>query len=334
MSMVWDDANARRGLIVRELVETERKYVQDLELLQRYASAVFQSNIIGQDVFGILFPNIDKLVNFQHNCLFKFESIAELPWVEQRWGQAFLEREEEFLEIYGPLCANYQSASDLVIDHAQSLAALNHIIIARSELPGFIIKPISRICKYPLLLDCLLKACNLDDYPYYEELKAGSDAHKRVTDKVNEIQRQTENEQTIKDLVSRVEDWKGHQVEDFGRLLLDDVFVVTKSDIDREYNVFLFEKMFLCCKEARNPDDAINKRAGRVRSSVLKKQSMQTKKKCPLLLKGRIFLRNVFRVESQNPHTNSSASSASNQYSQYPLSVWWKGDNGEEFLTL
>lgn len=36
---------------------------------------------------------------------------------------------------------------------------------------------------------------------------------------------------------------------DFGELLRDDVFVVKRSDVDREYRVFLFEKIIIFCKE-------------------------------------------------------------------------------------
>jgi len=83
---------------------------------------------------------------------------------------------------------------------------------------------------------------------------------------------------------------------------------VTKSDVDREYHVFLFEKIILCCKEV--PLNAPNgsKKTGK-NGSLLKKQaapaplSLQgsapsSRKTTPLVLKGRIFLGNVTQAMS------------------------------------
>jgi cell division control protein 24 len=139
------------------------------------------------------------------------------------------------------------------------------------------------------------------DYPHYEELKAGSASAKRITDKINEAQRRAENNQTMQNLALRVDDWKGHHVSQFGELLLEDIFIVTKSEVDREYHVFLFERIILCCKE----DTSIggNKRVGKNNSILKKPQSngsplpgsagSSKKKMTPLLLKGRIYLNNV-----------------------------------------
>ncbi|KAL0574703.1 Guanine nucleotide exchange factor for Cdc42p [Marasmius crinis-equi] len=329
--------NARNN-IVREIVETERKYVQDLEIMQKYATALAQSNIIDQDTIHFLFPNLNKLLNFQRKFLIRLESTAELPWPDQRWGQHFLESEEEFV-VYEPYCANYTAASELMLTNEQSLSALNHLINVKGELPAFLIKPVQRICKYPLLLDSLIKASSDEDYPHLAELKEGSEAAKRITDKINEAQRQAENELTVKNLQTRVEDWKGHHLENFGHLLLDDIFIVTKSDIDREYHVFLFEKIILCCKEALPAPP--NGRKVSKSNSILKKQSTSApltpgipgqpqKKNTPLLLKGRIFLGNV----TQAVPTPSRNSTASGIPTQYPLAVWWKGDDDLEYFTL
>lgn len=144
-----------------------------------------------------------------------------------------------------------------------------------------------------------MKKSSPADYPLYDNLVDGSAAAKRVADKINEAQRRAENLQTVQALQSRVEDWKGHHLSNFGELLLDDIFLVTKSEVDREYHVFLFEKIILCCKEAVVvPSKKVAKN-----NSLLKKQSIHTtvpggsglskKKNTPLLLKGRIFLNNV-----------------------------------------
>ncbi|KAJ7096355.1 hypothetical protein C8R44DRAFT_843754 [Mycena epipterygia] len=329
---------AARNNIIREMVETERKYVQDLEIMQKYATALSQSNLIDQDTIHLLFPNLNKLLNFQRKFLIRLEGTAELAWQDQRWGQHFLQAEEEF-SVYEPYCANYTNASDLMLANEQNLAALNHLINVKGELPAFLIKPIQRVCKYPLLLDSLIKASSAAGYQHYEELKSGSDAAKRITDKINEAQRRAENDQTVKSLHTRVDDWKGHHLENFGELLLDDIFVVTKSDIDREYHVFLFEKIILCCKEALGAPP--NGRKVSKSNSILKKQSappalslpggvgQPQKRNTPLLLKGRIFLGNVTQAVPVSARNSTSALPT-----QFPLAVWWKGDDDLEFFTL
>lgn len=166
-------------------------------------------------------------------------------------------------------------------------------------MQAFLIKPIQRICKYPLLFQQLLKACP-SDHEFYQELEEGVAACKRITEKANEAERRAVNATTVKLLEQRVEDWKGHALANFGELLLDDIFMVTKSDVDREYHVFLFEKIILCCKDAT----AIPSKKVAKSNSILKKtNSTQAvpatsasgvrKKTTPLLLKGRIFLNNV-----------------------------------------
>jgi cell division control protein 24 len=96
---------AAKNNIIRELVETERKYVQDLEIMQvrththahlisshfakKYASALSQSNTIDLDTIHYLFPGLNKLLNFQRKFLIRLESTAEMPWRDQRWGLLF-----------------------------------------------------------------------------------------------------------------------------------------------------------------------------------------------------------------------------------------------------
>lgn len=157
----------------------------------------------------------------------------------------------------------------------------------------------------------LIKASSPSDYLHYEELRAGSAAAKRIADKINEAQRREENFQTVKNLECRVKDWKGHHLFNFGNLLLDDIFTVTKSEVDREYHVFLFEKIILCCKEALPPPP--NGKKASKNNSILKKQSMSSPapgavpnkdKDTPLLLKGRIFLNNVTQAIPSSPRTS------------------------------
>ncbi|EJD03053.1 uncharacterized protein FOMMEDRAFT_20220 [Fomitiporia mediterranea MF3/22] len=321
-----------RNNIIREIVETERKYVQDLEHMQKYANALNSSSAIDQDTIHLLFPGLSKLLDFQRRFLIKLEGVAELPWKEQRWGLHFIENEAEF-SVYEPYCANYSEAMDILLTVESNLMTVN-LINAKSELPAFLIKPIQRICKYPLLLESLLKAAANSDYPHYDELQKGLESAKRVTDRINEAQRRSENLQTVASLEARVEDWKGHHLSNFGELILEDIFMVMKMDIDREYHVFLFEKIILCCKEVLPTANGGTIRKSSKSNSILKKQmasspggmSASKKKSTPLLLKGRIFLNNV-------THTRRSITPGPSG-PQYSLQVWWRGDDDNEYFTL
>lgn len=172
--------------------------------------------------------------------------------------------------------------------------------------------PLCQITSFHIHLQSLVKASTIVDYPHYEELQAGSAAAKRITDKINEAQRRAENNQTVRNLEGRVKEWKGHHLSNFGNLLLDDIFTVTKSEVDREYHVFLFEKIILCCKEALQPPPS-GKRGGK-NNSILKKQPTllvapapgvpNKKKDTPLLLKGRIFLNNVTQAIPNSPRSS------------------------------
>ncbi|THH00903.1 hypothetical protein EW026_g1702 [Hermanssonia centrifuga] len=258
--------------------------------------------------------------------------VMELLHTERKYVQDLETMQEEEFAVYEPYCANYTTASEIMLQEEHHLTALDDILNVKSELPAFLIKPVQRICKYPLLLDSLVKVLTgKNEYSHLEQLKSGVAAAKRITDKINEEQRRAENLGTVKNLEGRVEDWKGHHISNFGTLLLDDIFTVTKSDMDREYHVFLFEKIILCCKEyiptgpngkKVNKSNSILKKPGAPPALNIPGGASSKKKNTPLLLKGRIFLNNV-----------TSASPKINQ-GQYSLAVYWKGDDDLEYFTL
>lgn len=110
-----------------------------------------------------------------------------------------------------------------------------------------------------------------------------------MADRVNETRRKQENEAVVKDLERRVEDWKGHKISQFGNLLLEDVFIMSKEDSEREYHVYLFEKILLCCKET-------NTKKPQSKTGPLIKGSNRKQKRVSLQLKGRIFIHNITAV--------------------------------------
>lgn len=74
------------------------------------------------------------------------------------------------------------------------------------------------------------------------ELNAGIDASNRVLHQANAaVDRELRNEALV-DLCTRVDDWKSHDINQFGDLLLHGVFTVItgKSELEKEVNTHIF----------------------------------------------------------------------------------------------
>lgn len=120
-------------------------------------------------------------------------------------------------------------------------------------------------------------------------------------------------DEALEDLIVRVDDWKNHRVDSFGRLLLHGMYSVVTGRNDQEkfvrlpqrpslsaskvtnweqYEIYLFECILLCCKEVV-PNKSKDKK-DKTKSTIPKVRNKNNK----LQLKGRIFMTNVTEVLS------------------------------------
>ncbi|KAJ9115263.1 hypothetical protein QFC20_001130 [Naganishia adeliensis] len=302
---------------VWEILKTEKKYVAELEIMQTYSQNLLQQSIVAPDTVHTIFSNIAKLVNFSRRFLTaletEYEPVVEkggASWIEGRWGYPFVCYERDFA-VYEPYCSNYMTAISLVEKETPNLMRAN-MSLTVPELTSFLVLPIQRLCRYPLLLEKLSETVADTDYAFKAELADGLEVAKRIAEKVNETLRQHSNVSIVQELELRVKDWKGHHINDFGNLLLDGQFMVTKADMDRDYEVYLFEKMILCCKEV--VPDKKDKKTSKSGSLLKKDRSAQTPttKRNMLNLKGRIYVNNLTHIQDVGSEGH------------YALAVYWR----------
>ncbi|KAI9098848.1 Dbl homology domain-containing protein, partial [Phlyctochytrium arcticum] len=295
-----------RAKLIAELLNTERVYTADLEKLQRYKRELNSQNIVPRDTLLHLFANLDELLDFQRRFLLQMEATLSLPIQEQRIGQLFMQNEEAF-SVYVPFCGNYQFSTQTAMENAVQLQRVTTMDPLR-ELPSYLIRPVQRACKYPLLLNELIKYSDESTYPFMNELQEGLAAIKRVTDLVNEQKRQEENRRVKQDVIDRVEDWKGLNIGEFGDLLLSDKFPMSTGEAERDYELYLFERILLCCK------DTTKKR----KSKKGVKDDTTT-----YSLKGNIYIERIDSVANEsNPVTQ-----------KFQLKVFWRdGMDMESFV--
>ncbi|KAK0107953.1 hypothetical protein ONS96_003737 [Cadophora gregata f. sp. sojae] len=310
-----------RDHVVRELVDTERKYVQDLENLHELKKTIEQKGVIPGDVVHDIFLNINAILDFQRRFLIKIETTNSQPDDRQEWGLPFTNYEEAF-GIYQPFIANQRKAAAIAKREFDKIALADHpVVVDFNTLDGFLLKPMQRLVKYPLLLKDLRDKTGASD-DTKADLTAGIEASNRVLMQANSAVDRELRAEALEDLCARVDDWKNHRVDHFGDLLQHGHFpVVTgKSDVQKEYTIYLFERILLCCKEV-NPNKSKDKLMGAQKDKKDKKDKNKNKepnKNAKLQLKGRIFMTNVTEVMSLA------------KQGSYTVQIFWKGDPGVE----
>ena len=142
----------RKDFVVGELVDTERKYVQDLETLQQFKKLVEEKGEVAGDTIHAIFLNLNALLDFQRRFLIRIETMNSLPSSQQNWGQLFTQYHDAF-RVYEPYIANQQNADEQAMREFDKLQKVGHRITNdRATLSGFLMKPFQRLSKYPLLL--------------------------------------------------------------------------------------------------------------------------------------------------------------------------------------
>ncbi|KAF6060530.1 RhoGEF domain family protein [Candida albicans] len=218
-----------RSKVFREIIETERKYVQDLELMCKYRQDLIEAENLSSEQIHLLFPNLNEIIDFQRRFLNGLECNINVPIRYQRIGSVFIHASLGPFNAYEPWTIGQLTAIDLINKEAANLKKSSSLLDPGFELQSYILKPIQRLCKYPLLLKELIKTS-----PEYSK----QDPHG-----INEAQRRAENIEHLEKLKERVGNWRGFNLDAQGELLFHGQVGVKDAENEKEYVAYLFEKI-------------------------------------------------------------------------------------------
>ncbi|XP_074853188.1 rho guanine nucleotide exchange factor TIAM1 isoform X1 [Carettochelys insculpta] len=200
------DADKLRKVIC-ELLETERTYVKDLNcLMERYLKPLQKETFLTQDELDVLFGNLTEMVAFQVEFLKTLEDgvrlvpdLEKLERVDQfkkvlfSLGGSFLYYADRF-KLYSAFCASHTKVPKVLVK-AKTDAAFKAFLDAQnprrqhsSTLESYLIKPIQRILKYPLLLKELFALTDADSEEHYH-LDVAIKTMNKVASHINEMQK-------------------------------------------------------------------------------------------------------------------------------------------------
>ncbi|XP_037353945.1 dynamin-binding protein isoform X3 [Talpa occidentalis] len=186
----------KRSKVIEELLQTERDYIRDLEMcIERIMVPLQQAQVPNIDFEG-LFGNMQMVIKVSKQLLADLEICDAL-------GPVFLGHRDELEEIYKVYCQNHDEAISLleiyekdekIQKHLQdSLANLKSLYNEWGctnyiNLGSFLIKPVQRVMRYPLLL-MELRNSTPDSHPDKVPLTNAVLAVKEINININEYKR-------------------------------------------------------------------------------------------------------------------------------------------------
>ncbi|XP_045416573.1 phosphatidylinositol 3,4,5-trisphosphate-dependent Rac exchanger 2 protein isoform X1 [Lemur catta] len=253
-----------RVCVLSELQKTERDYVGTLEFLvsaflhrmNQCAASKVDKNVTEETV-KMLFSNIEDILAVHKEFLKVVEEcLHPEPHAQQEVGTCFLHFKDKF-RIYDEYCSNHEKAQKLLLElnkiRTVRTFLLNCMLLGGRKntdvpLEGYLVTPIQRICKYPLILKELLKRTPRKHSDYAAVMEA-LQAMKAVCSNINEAKRQMEKLEVLEEWQSHIEGWEGSNITDTcTEMLMCGVLLKISSGNIQERVFFLFDNLLVYCK--------------------------------------------------------------------------------------
>ncbi|XP_074772129.1 rho guanine nucleotide exchange factor 37 isoform X2 [Athene noctua] len=248
-------------LAVEELITTEASYVHNIQLCVSDIRAHLQKKQLPDLDLEGLFSNTDDILHVSIRFLKCLEATATQEHEQLLCiCTVFQEFKEEMETVYKIYCASYEHALLLVESYRKDprlqeeiLETLNATVphTGASDLSFFLVMPVQRVTKYPLLLGKILEntPTSASAYP---ALQAAVRAMAQVNANINEYKRRREvatkynkaEHLTLRDRFARLNTHSiAKKTTRLSRLFMHEAGIVPKTE-DREYDDL--EEKFQC----------------------------------------------------------------------------------------
>jgi len=200
----------QRQNVLKEMYETEVQYVEDLEtLISVFIIPLRAMELVSDQVIYAIFSNVEVLLGCNKEMAKELEKATNngtKDGDQVQVGQCFTKLADYF-KMYKVYSANQQVSLTTVEQQSKKNSRFkSYVDVCHSDprcqglfLQSFLIKPIQRVCKYPLLLRELIKFTP-EEHPDHEHLTKAFEKINEVVANINEGQREAEGLQRIIDL--------------------------------------------------------------------------------------------------------------------------------------
>ncbi|KAJ3259155.1 Rho guanine nucleotide exchange factor 4 [Boothiomyces macroporosus] len=214
----------------------------------------------------MLFANVEQILSVNSDFLYLLTQIEDIRNINA-YAEVFLTMGERFM-CYIPYCSNQQATSAKFIKSLLSKGEIKSFLeevyrnpmIRQLDLPGFLLKPIQRICKYPLLIREMIK----NTPPDHSDLISINKAMERMQNcvaTINECARKLNGMKPMLEVQNRFSE-KINIVSSNRFLVREDTIQVMFSDSKKTRKMFMFNDMLILArKDWRDKHHVIEKTA-------------------------------------------------------------------------
>ncbi|XP_036428585.1 dynamin-binding protein isoform X2 [Colossoma macropomum] len=180
----------KRSKVIEELLQTEADYIKDLRMCREEIIEPLKEKQVQNVDFDGLFGNIDSVIDLSSRLN---EALQDTDSI----GKVFLDFKSELEEVYKVYCQNHDDAISLLETYEKDENIQKHVLECLENLRGktnyinlgsFLIKPVQRVMRYPLLLMELLNATP-ESHHDRKQLEDAVLSVKEINGNINEYKR-------------------------------------------------------------------------------------------------------------------------------------------------
>eukprot|EP00732_Lithocolla_globosa_P002358 Lithocolla_globosa_v1_NODE_1529_length_2511_cov_49.335505.p1 type:complete len:350 gc:universal NODE_1529_length_2511_cov_49.335505:51-1100(+) len=164
------------SMVVHEILDTEEIFVEDLKFLLAEFAEPARRLLPKETADEVFSPKLGEILRFHENILRGWKRLGSNASGEAL-AKEFAQHAREISSVYLEYFKHQSKVTGSMAQIRCNSAAVNDLIKEKEQLPGcrgldvlsFLIKPVQRITKYPLLFRELLKHASENDKQHLEE---------------------------------------------------------------------------------------------------------------------------------------------------------------------
>uniref|UniRef100_A0A6I8QY34 Rac/Cdc42 guanine nucleotide exchange factor 6 n=1 Tax=Xenopus tropicalis TaxID=8364 RepID=A0A6I8QY34_XENTR len=229
-------------VVLQNILETERSYAKELQLLLSTYLRPLQSHdkISTVDVSSLL-GNFEEICTFQQTLCQALEECAKLPENHQKVGGCLLNLFNQFMSLYLSYCSNHPMAVHVLTQQSDELGTFMEN--QGAPVPGILMlttslsKPFIRLEKYVTLLQELERHME-EAHPDHKDILKATAAFKTLVTQCQDLRKRKQLELQI--LSESIQGWEGEDIKTLGTaVFMSQVMVQCGTNEEKEERYFM-----------------------------------------------------------------------------------------------